>query len=48
MDAIGTNSTTSDSSGEFTLQFPQRRAGDTVRLIVEKAGYVVVNKFNCS
>jgi tetratricopeptide (TPR) repeat protein len=44
VDAIsGTNRTASDSSGKFTLQFPQRRAGDLVRIIVEKAGYVVVN-----
>jgi tetratricopeptide (TPR) repeat protein len=44
VDAIsGTNRTASDSSGKFSLQFPQRRAGDIVRIIVEKAGYVVVN-----
>lgn len=44
VDAIsGTNHTESDSSGKFTLEFPQRRAGDTVRIIVRKEGYVVVN-----
>jgi hypothetical protein len=39
----GTNRTASDSSGKFTLEFRQRRAGETVRIIVEKAGYAVVN-----
>src|SRR5262245_51246201 len=43
VDAIGTNRTISDLSGKFTLEFPQRRGGDTVRIIVEKEGYVVVN-----
>jgi hypothetical protein len=33
----------SDLSGKFTLEFPQRRIGDTVRIIVKKEGYVVVN-----
>src|SRR5580704_3940444 len=39
----GTNHTISDSSGKFTLEFPQRRAGDTVHIIVKKEGSVVVN-----
>jgi len=39
----GTNHTESDSSGKFNLEFPQRRAGDTVRIVVKKEGYVVVN-----
>jgi tetratricopeptide (TPR) repeat protein len=39
----GTNHTESDSSGKFTLEFPLRRAGDIVRIIVKKEGYVVVN-----
>ena len=39
----GTNHTTSDSSGKFTLEFPQRHAGDTVHIIVKKEGSVVVN-----
>jgi tetratricopeptide (TPR) repeat protein len=44
VDAIsGTNLTISDLSGKFTLEFPQRRIGDTVRIIVNKGGYVVVN-----
>jgi tetratricopeptide (TPR) repeat protein len=43
VDAIGTNRTMSDLSGKFTLEFPQRRAGDTVCIIVSNAGYVVVN-----
>jgi hypothetical protein len=44
VDAIsGANHTESDSSGKFTLEFPQRQAGDTVRILVKKEGYVVVN-----
>lgn len=34
----GANHTESDSSGKFTLEFPQRRAGDTVHIIVKKEG----------
>jgi hypothetical protein len=34
VDAIsGTNLTVSDLSGKFTLEFPQRRIGDTVRIL---------------
>ena len=39
----GTNLTTSDLFGKFTLEFPQRHIGDTVHIIVKKEGYVVVN-----
>src|SRR5215469_18802949 len=39
----GTNLTASDLSGKFTLEFPQKRVGDTVRIIVRKEGYLVVN-----
>jgi tetratricopeptide (TPR) repeat protein len=39
----GTNHTVSDSSGKFTLDFPQRRVGETVRITVKKDGYEVVN-----
>jgi hypothetical protein len=39
----GTNHTEPDSSGKFTLDFPQRRAGETVRIIVKREAYVVVN-----
>jgi len=44
VDAIsGTNLTISDLYGKFTLKFPQRQAGNTVRILVKKEGYVVVN-----
>jgi hypothetical protein len=37
VDAItGTNLTISNSSGTFTLEFPQKRAGESVQLIVKK------------
>ena len=39
----GAKHTESDSSGRFTLEFPQRRVGDLVRVLVKKEGYVVVN-----
>jgi tetratricopeptide (TPR) repeat protein len=42
-EALTTNPTTSDDWGRFSLEFPQKNAGDTVRLIVKKEGYVVVN-----
>jgi hypothetical protein len=42
--ALGANPTASDSLGQFILDFgPRRRAGDRVRIIVKKEGYVVVN-----
>jgi hypothetical protein len=37
-----TNPVVSDNLGRFTLEF-QRRAGDTVDIIVKKDGYLVVN-----
>src|ERR1700730_2843530 len=43
VDAIGSDRTSSDGSGKFTLEFPQRRGGDTVPIIVQKEGYIVVN-----
>jgi hypothetical protein len=44
VDALsGTNLTTSDLCGKFTLEFPQKSPGDTVRIVVKKEGYVVVN-----
>jgi tetratricopeptide (TPR) repeat protein len=41
--ADGANPTVSESLGRFTLEFPQKSPGDTVRVIVKKEGYVVVN-----
>jgi len=41
--AAGTTPTVSDSLGIFTLEFPQKQPGEAVRLLVNKAGYVVVN-----
>jgi tetratricopeptide (TPR) repeat protein len=42
--AVGqTGSTFSDDLGRFTLQFPQKRVGDLVQIIVKKEGYVIVN-----
>ena len=41
---VGTNLTTTDLSGKFTLEFPHRRIGDTVTIMVEKKGYLVVNE----
>jgi tetratricopeptide (TPR) repeat protein len=42
-EAQSTNPTISDDWGRFSLDFPTKHAGDTVRLIVNKEGYVVVN-----
>jgi hypothetical protein len=39
-----TNPSVSDDLGRFTLEFRQRRAGDTVNIIVKKEGYLVVNE----
>jgi ankyrin repeat protein len=39
----GANPTVTKTNGTFILEFPQKRAGDTIQLIVEKEGYVVVN-----
>ena len=41
--ASGANDATSNSLGIFTLQFPQKSAGETVRLVVGRKGYEVVN-----
>ena len=41
--ADGANPAASDSLGMFTLEFPQRQPGHTVRLVVNKEGYEVVN-----
>jgi hypothetical protein len=41
--ASGANDATSNSLGMFTLQFPQKNAGETVRLLVGRKGYEVVN-----
>ena len=41
--ADGANPTVSDSTGRFALGFPSRKPGDTVRLIVVREGWVVVN-----
>ena len=44
MDAIsGTNLYYFGSIREILLEFPHRRIGDTVRIIVKEEGYVVVN-----
>jgi tetratricopeptide (TPR) repeat protein len=40
---VGANPTVSDSVGRFSLDFPQKRPGDWVRIIVNRPGYVVVN-----
>ena len=37
------NPAESDSLGMFTLEFPQKQPGDTVRLVVSQEGYEVVN-----
>ena len=39
-----TSPSVSDYLGRFTLEFRQRRAGDTVNIIVKKEGYLVVNE----
>jgi tetratricopeptide (TPR) repeat protein len=41
--AAGTNPTVSDSFGMFTLEFPKRQPGETVRVLVKQTGQVVVN-----
>jgi tetratricopeptide (TPR) repeat protein len=37
------NTNNTDANGKFTFTFPNKKPGDTVRLIVRKEGYVVVN-----
>jgi tetratricopeptide (TPR) repeat protein len=39
----GANPTASDSLGRFTLDFPQHHAGESIRIFVNRSGYVVVN-----
>jgi tetratricopeptide (TPR) repeat protein len=39
----GANPTTSLTDGTFTLQFPRNQPGETVRLVVQKKGFEVVN-----
>jgi len=41
---ISANPNITDSNGEFLFVFPNRSPGDTVRLIAQKDGYVVVNE----
>ena len=41
--AIGANPAASDFLGMFTLEFPKKHPGDTVRLVVSREGYEVVN-----
>ena len=41
--ALVGNTNNTDANGKFTFSFPNKRPGDTVRLIVRKEGYVVVN-----
>ena len=42
--APGANPTRTGSDGQFTLDFPQMKPGDSVRVVVNKPGYVVVNE----
>ena len=41
--AVSANPNSTGADGKFTFTFPNRKPGDTVRLIVSKKGYVVVN-----
>src|SRR5439155_1447614 len=41
--ALVGNTNNTDANGKFTFSFPNKKPGDTVRLIVRKEGYVVVN-----
>jgi tetratricopeptide (TPR) repeat protein len=41
--ADGSNPTTSEDFGRFTLEFPQKNPGDWVEVIVKQVGYVAVN-----
>src|SRR5438552_341952 len=42
--ALVGNTNNTDANGKFTFSFPNKKPGDTVRLIVRKEGYVVVNE----
>jgi tetratricopeptide (TPR) repeat protein len=41
--AVGGATNNTDAAGKFTISFPNKNPGDTVRLIVDKEGYTVVN-----
>jgi tetratricopeptide (TPR) repeat protein len=41
--ADGANPTVTRSDGTFILEFPQKQPGETIQLIVQKEGYVVIN-----
>src|SRR5713226_918607 len=41
--AVGANPTETGAAGTFSLLFPNAQPGDTVHVIVNKPGYVVVN-----
>jgi len=41
--AQGANPTASDSFGQFTLQFPHKRIGEAVQVLLRKDRCVVVN-----
>ena len=41
--ALGANQDVTKAGGQFALDFPNRKAGDTVNLSVKLPGYVVVN-----
>src|SRR6266446_4010247 len=41
--ALVGNTNNTDANGKFMFSFPNKKPGDTVRLIVRKEGYVVVN-----
>ena len=41
--APGANPTETDSTGSFTLRFPNAQPGDVVQLVVSQPAYVVVN-----
>src|SRR2546423_4739495 len=41
--ALVGNTNNTDANGKFTFSFPNKKPGDTVRLMVRKEGYVVVN-----
>jgi hypothetical protein len=41
--AVAANPNITDANGKFRFAFPNRNPGDTIRLIVHKDGYVVVN-----
>jgi Tfp pilus assembly protein PilF/pimeloyl-ACP methyl ester carboxylesterase len=43
--AVGANPTETGEGGDFSLRFPNKQPGDTVQVVVNKPGYVVVNWF---